>query len=1145
MDRFLQIQKNRILQHDTLPQPDQENPKHRSRMLPSHTFVVCADTQLGMTNNNKDWEVEVEFSKKAVQEINSLSPRPLFCCVCGDLVHMTERIYVGKGYSKEECDAIQDAQVTDFQGIWKDLHQDIALVCLCGNHDVGNRPNKASIERFKNNFGDDYLAFWANGTYNIIVNSCLFADPTDAQDLYIQQLAWLEERLNYATSHKAEHIFVFSHHPWFLYNEDEDETKDVLGSSPLLMPSPEGSGEVEQRIKDSYFLIPKQYRVKVMQLFSKHGVTASFSGHFHQNLVSKASFGMEMIVTGSLSVVLESNGIPKDFIEPKTQGYRIVQVGSAGEPISHKFVSISNVACIVRIKFKRRFQKVMCRTSEGLFTSGKNGIDECTKETCNSNSCIVVSVSAFVKMSLLEPPTDVLKLLRESLPDSVVSSADAEDSNSGTAEILSYVAFLAAGLCEVQDFTPDSWADALTPYLESIGDCGERDVVTKFRESAEMAIMGVDDNDSYGDEDDEAFEEVCNIKFNLAYGGKILLRESKLRLLRGRRYALVGQNGVGKTTLMNAINTGKLEGWPQHLVTAYVDSGSNVDPVHEAKNVMDHLLTDTKRSREDCIAKLKELDFTDAMIDGTIGALSGGWQMKLRLIRAFLIDPDIYLLDEPTNHLAEGAVTWLTNYLNGMEHQTVLTVSHDTTFLENICTDIIHYEQRNVWGPYRRLVHYKGRMSEFVEKQPQAKHYFELSTSEDSLKFVFPNPGRLEGIKTSTQKFLEMEGVDFRYAGRDVNQLTGVDLKMNLSSRIVVLGANGAGKTTLLKMIVGETVPTNLGQCKYYIHPNLRIAYVAQHAFHHVEQHMDESPVAYIQWRFKDGFDKEKLQSESYRITEEEQKAIDDFGLEAIWSRRMRGGQLEYEVKKRNIREKDNKYYTRDELLGMGFEHLIKQTDEKIAAKEAGLDLRPVTTTEIQKHLNDFGLPQEFGTYGKIRGLSGGQKVKLVLAAAFWTVPHLIVMDEPTNFLDREALGALSAALNEWGGAVLMISHNKEFYSSVCKEEWHVANGSVMIQGVSHEREMKAVARKKKFEKELDTDEVLDKAGGNANASVSYKDATINFWGKNVSKKEARNYEKAKKKSDVATMRKILQIPPGKVMPGYEELGDGSGTAAQ
>jgi elongation factor 3 len=80
------------------------------------------------------------------------------------------------------------------------------------------------------------------------------------------------------------------------------------------------------------------------------------------------------------------------------------------------------------------------------------------------------------------------------------------------------------------------------------------------------------------------------------------------------------------------------------------------------------------------------------------------------------------------------------------------------------------------------------------------------------LRFKFPDPGRLEGIKTSTQKFLEMSGVDFRYPGSSQNQISDINLKMSLSSRVAILGANGAGKTTLVKMIVGETQPTNLGK---------------------------------------------------------------------------------------------------------------------------------------------------------------------------------------------------------------------------------------------------------------------------------------------------------------------------------------------
>lgn len=121
-----------------------------------------------------------------------------------------------------------------------------------------------------------------------------------------------------------------------------------------------------------------------------------------------------------------------------------------------------------------------------------------------------------------------------------------------------------------------------------------------------------------------------------------------------------------------------------------------------------------------------------------------------------------------------------------------------------------------------------------------------------------------------------------------------------------------------------------------------------------------------------------------------------------------------------------------------------------------------------------------------------------------------------------------------------MISHNKEFYSSVCREEWILEGGQIQISGISDEREMKAVSRKKKFDKEEDDEEILDKAGGNVNANGDkYKDATVNFWGATVSKKEARLYEKAKKKGDVPAMRKILLIPANKVMPGYEELGDG------
>ena len=108
----------------------------------------------------------------------------------------------------------------------------------------------------------------------------------------------------------------------------------------------------------------------------------------------------------------------------------------------------------------------------------------------------------------------------------------------------------------------------------------------------------------------------------------------------------------------------------------------------------------------------------------------------------------------------------------------------------------------------------------------------------------------------------------------------------------------------------------------------------------------------------------------------------------------------------------------------MGFTKLVNEIDAKEAAR-LGMQTRPLTTAVIQKHLEDVGIEPEFGTHSRMRGLSGGQKVKVVLAAAMWNNPHILVLDEPTNYLDRESLGALAGAIRNYGGGCLMISHNR------------------------------------------------------------------------------------------------------------------------
>ena len=126
-------------------------------------------------------------------------------------------------------------------------------------------------------------------------------------------------------------------------------------------------------------------------------------------------------------------------------------------------------------------------------------------------------------------------------------------------------------------------------------------------------------------------------------------------------------------------------------------------------------------------------------------------------------------------------------------------------------------------------------------------------------------------------------------------------------------------------------------------------------------------------------------------------------------------------------------------------------------------------TAEIQGHLDDFNLEAEFGTHGSIRRLSGGQKVKLVLAAAMWNKPHILVLDEPTNYLDREALGALTQAIQDFKGGVIIISHNAEFTNALCNEKWIVANGKCCVEGEAAESDLKVSSSKMKKSKSSST----------------------------------------------------------------------------
>jgi elongation factor 3 len=408
-------------------------------------------------------------------------------------------------------------------------------------------------------------------------------------------------------------------------------------------------------------------------------------------------------------------------------------------------------------------------------------------------------------------------------------------------------------------------------------------------------------------------------------------------------------------------------------------------------------------------------------------------------------------------------------------------VSHDSGLLNDCCTHILQIENL-------KLHLFKGNLDEFVKIKPAARSYF--SFSESKLKFRFPQPGPIEGVKSKGKALMKMSNCTFTYPGNQKPTLFDISIQVSLSSRVACVGENGAGKSTMIKLLVGEIEPQT---GEVWKHPNARIAYVAQHAFHHIENHLTKTPNEYIRWRYaNNGEDKESLVKVTMTFTPEEEKLqktpfelqftdeatgkitkVKKVVSDLIGGRKQnKNKEYEYEVRYAGSTSDSGDYLPAKTLKKMGWEKAMKAVDLRIAQR-AGLYIRPLSTKNVEQHLEDCGLAAEFGTHYRMAALSGGQKVKVVLAAAMWNQPHILILDEvsdsptrpslalfnfvanlylfvsmqPTNYLDRESLGALAGAIETFDGGVVIISHNNEFCSKLCPETWVMDAGHLETKG--------------------------------------------------------------------------------------------------
>ncbi|KAK4686258.1 elongation factor 3, partial [Tremellales sp. Uapishka_1] len=610
---------------------------------------------------------------------------------------------------------------------------------------------------------------------------------------------------------------------------------------------------------------------------------------------------------------------------------------------------------------------------------------------------------------------------------------------------LIYAGVLAASLVNAHDFDQKTWEATLPKYVSlAIPGYDNLPVVRELLQKK----ADEEESDDLKFDDEEEGEDLCNIEsFNLAYGAKILLHHATLRLKRGHRYGLLGRNGSGKSTLMNAIVNNQVEGFPDPSVVRTFYVQHDIDGSEAEISIVDWVLADKRllATPDEIRETLASVGFDEKKQQHSIGSLSGGWKMKLALARAILFKADILLLDEPTNHLDVLNVTWLIDYLTSLTNCTSIIVSHDSDFLNRTVTDVLFLNNFKV-------KRYPGNLERFVELVPEAAAYFQLEAQED-YQFKLPDPPLLDGVKTKEKSLLKMRDVSFQYPGSPVQQLYNISLQVSLSSRVAILGPNGSGKSTLVKLLTAETEPNKGGTV--WKHPNLVIGYVAQHAFHHIDQHLDSTPLEYMLWRYQTGEDLEELSKANRILSEEELQKMKEGGvvvvegakrlIDELIARKKLKQSYEYEISFKGMSSAENMWMSRDELITRGFEKKIIELDTR-EAQRLGL-MRPLVRREIEKHFEDFGLESEFVSHNSMRGLSGGQKVKVVLGAATWRRPHVICLDEPTNYLDRESLAALIAALKDFGGGVLIITHNREFSENICSEVWAMRDGYLEASG--------------------------------------------------------------------------------------------------
>ncbi|NCY23580.1 MAG: ABC transporter ATP-binding protein [Alphaproteobacteria bacterium] len=385
-------------------------------------------------------------------------------------------------------------------------------------------------------------------------------------------------------------------------------------------------------------------------------------------------------------------------------------------------------------------------------------------------------------------------------------------------------------------------------------------------------------------------------------GHQLLFIEASAALQKGEKVGLVGPNGAGKTTLFRMItgqeppdegqvlvergvtigffsqDVGEMSG--RSAVAEVMDGAGAVSEVAAELHGLELAMADPDRADEmEAIIErfgevqarfddlggyalesrarevLAGLSFSEAMMDGDVGALSGGWKMRVALGRILLMRPDVMLLDEPSNHLDLESLIWLENFLQAYDGALLMT-SHDREFMNRIINKVVEidggaltsfsgdyefYEQQRALNEQHQLAQFERQQAmlskeiKFIERfKARASHAAQVQSRVkklDKIERVEP-PRRRQSVAfefqpapRSGEDVVNLRGVHKRYGERVIYQ--GLDVLIRRRERACVLGMNGAGKSTLLKLVTGATEP-DAGSVS--LGGSVKLGYFAQHA---------------------------------------------------------------------------------------------------------------------------------------------------------------------------------------------------------------------------------------------------------------------------------------------------------------------------